>query len=136
MMTLFGGKNGVSTLLKNKSPAALFVHCINHVLNLGVCRSVHSSNCGIVFEVLKKTASFFHISAKRTTYLANAIKALIPDSQRSRVPNLGDTRWVARHTCIKSFHILFQPILVTWYTAKFAVACNFLNKFSNLLKIF
>lgn len=105
-----GGKNGVQANLRSYAPASFYIHCLAHVLNLSLCRSVASSNGLIVFEFLKKLAAFFHSSAKRTKILERSVEAY-PETTRRKVPSLSDTRWVQRHDSINAFFILIKPII-------------------------
>lgn len=82
-----GQLNGVQTLVKEKIPNALFVHCFGHVLNLVLSQSLtFEPTVCTFFQTLSGLSAFFTRSSKRTVFLDEFVK--------SRLPKVSPTRWI------------------------------------------
>jgi len=86
--------NGVQAVIRRQLPAATYVHCASHCLNLTfstACKQPQIRNAhGVVGEV----AAFFNRSAKNLTLFRHCVEELAPDSQKKRLVQLCETRWV------------------------------------------
>ena len=103
--------NGVQAIVRKQLPAAVYVHCSSHCLNLTLstaCKLPQIRNAnGIVGEV----ADFFSRSAKRATLFRSCVEELAPDMKRKKLVQLCETRWVERHDAIISFVQMYSSIL-------------------------
>ena len=96
-----GKRNGVQTLLKKKSPHAIFVHCHRHLLQLA-CVQTANSTPGIkhVYITLTSLWKFFHYSPKRAERLKEVQRVL--NTPELKVIKPSDTRWLAHERCVKA----------------------------------
>lgn len=106
-----GEHNGVQAIIRRKAPAAVFVHCSSHLLNLVICAAASQPEIYQVFEVIARTAAFFNKSPKRYAILERAIEAVVPDTKKKAVKSLCEVRWSERHEAIENFIDLLSAIL-------------------------
>ena len=103
--------NGVQAIIRRQLPAAVYVHCSSHCLNLTLstaCKQTQIRNAhGIVGEV----AVFFNRSAKRVSLFRQCVEETAPEIKRKRLVQLCETRWVERHDAIMTFVQLYPSIL-------------------------
>ena len=107
-----GHLRGVASRFKKEEPAALYVHCFAHSLNLCLqdasrsCTSVHDS-LELVMEIVK----LITFSPKRAT-LFNTIKSQLSPETHNLKP-LCPTRWTVRTGVIKAIFDNYETLLST-----------------------
>jgi hypothetical protein len=103
--------NGVQSVIRRQLPAATYVHCASHCLNLtlaSACKQPQMRNAqGIVGEV----AAFLNRSAKRVTLMRQCTELIAPEARKNKLVQLCETRWVERHDAIITFVELFPCVL-------------------------
>ena len=81
-----GHVSGLQSLVKEKYPLAIFIHCYSHKLNLVLSKSTNSiTECRRFFNSLSGISSFFAHSTVRT----NALKSFM----ERKLPGASPTRW-------------------------------------------
>uniref|UniRef100_A0A8D9BNX0 Zinc finger MYM-type protein 1 n=1 Tax=Cacopsylla melanoneura TaxID=428564 RepID=A0A8D9BNX0_9HEMI len=109
--TFSGHINGVHKKVQEKFPKALYVHCAAHRLNL-VLKDVLSvpevRNC---FGVVGDIVNLFRNNAQAHELLKEKIKSLVPDSKKTRLLGLCETRFVERQESVTTFLELFSAIV-------------------------
>ena len=106
--TMSGRLNGVQAEIKKLSPAAPYIHCASHVLNLVTQKSSTVTAVRNAHGLVKEIANFFNESAKRTTALQSKIS---PTSGVQKLKNVCPTRWVDGHSAIIRFVSLLRPVV-------------------------
>lgn len=92
-----GSIGGVQTKIKEYYPAAHFVHCYAHQLNLVLQKAASQhKEIRIFFANLHSFSSFFGKSPKRTAVLDKVVKA--------RLPKSAPTRWYFNSRCIETVY--------------------------------
>lgn len=116
-----GRFNGVQAHIKEWCPAALYVHCAAHCLNLTITKASEVQSIRNCFGTIGATANFFS-SALRSDLLKTVIQEGQKDtSKHTRLVSLCDTRWVERHEAVATFRLLLphvrlalEQISLTW----------------------
>jgi len=103
--------NGVQAIISNEHPAALYVHCSSHCLNLTLSAACKLSDIRNAHGIVGEVADFFSRSAKRVTLFLKCVEELVPEMKRKKLVQLCETRWVERHDAIITFVQLFARIL-------------------------
>ena len=107
-----GHLSGVASRFKVEEPAALYVHCFAHSLNL--CLQDASRSCTPIrdsLELVMEIVKLIKFSPKRTT-LFNTIKSqLSPDTQNLKP--LCPTRWTVRTGAIKASLDNYETLMST-----------------------
>jgi hypothetical protein len=93
-----GNEGGVQTLIRQKYPKALFVHCSAHRLNLVINDLNKLSEVRNVISTIKCIINFFRESAQRRQLVAN-------------IPLLCETRWSHKYKSIRLFASNFPHIV-------------------------
>lgn len=106
-----GTSNGVQTLVRNEVPQAIYVHCMNHRLNLvivDVCKGVRSARC--FFDVLEMLYVFLSGSATHVKFIAvqKQLGGVVLELQR-----ICDTRWTSQIAACTAVKRTFPAVLVT-----------------------
>ncbi|KAL4085323.1 hypothetical protein QTP88_027182 [Uroleucon formosanum] len=99
--------------MREVHPAALYVHCSAHSLNLALAHSSnihHIRNC---IGTIKSVGNFIKISAKRTELLKNKIKEFLPQTKWTKLTSMCETRWVENHDGMLRFSEIYKPIVAT-----------------------
>ena len=91
-----GKYNGVSSLIQGQFSKALYVHCMNHRLNLCVADTCSLYLVKNMMSVVRSLSSFFSGSPKRQQHLKEKVKSLLPASKHEVLINVCETRWIAR----------------------------------------
>ena len=91
-----GRLNGASSLIKADHDKAIYVHCMNHRLNLCIADTCSLPLVREMMATVRKLSEFFNNSPKRQQYLIKSIKELLPDNNHQVLINVCRTRWVAR----------------------------------------
>ncbi|KAL4120679.1 hypothetical protein QTP88_013327 [Uroleucon formosanum] len=108
-----GNFKGVQSVIREVHPAALYVHCSAHSLNLALAHSSnihHIQNC---IGTIKSVGNFIKISAKRTELLKNKIKEFLPQTKWTKLTSMCETRWVENHDGMLRFSEIYKPIVAT-----------------------
>lgn len=108
-----GNFKGVQALIREKYPAALYVHCSAHSLNLALshsCDIQHIRNC---IGTIKSVGNFIKGSALRTNVLKKYIKEQFPESKWTKLTSMCETRWVENHDGLIRFTEIYKAIVST-----------------------
>ncbi|XP_025420070.1 zinc finger MYM-type protein 1-like [Sipha flava] len=108
-----GNFKGVQSVIREVHPAALYVHCSAHSLNLALAHSSnihHIRNC---IGTIKSVGNFIKISAKRIELLKNKIKEFLPETKWTKLTSMCETRWVENHDGMLRFSEIYKPIVTT-----------------------
>ncbi|XP_047130019.2 52 kDa repressor of the inhibitor of the protein kinase-like [Hydra vulgaris] len=89
--SMSGEYKGVSSVIKNVNPKALFVHCASHKLSLVVGKSCQIQQVKNLLEQVKDITYFFNFSPKRSNCLK---KYLLPG--QAKLIDTCRTRWVQK----------------------------------------
>ena len=108
-----GQFNGASSLIKQQHEKAIYVHCMNHRLNLCVADTCSSTLVRNMMGVVKKLSDFFSNSPKRQDYLIKKIEALLPGSNHHILIDVCRTRWIARIDGMDRIAELLLPVVST-----------------------
>ncbi|KAF0765422.1 52 kDa repressor of the inhibitor of the protein kinase-like, partial [Aphis craccivora] len=111
--SMSGNFKGVQSVIREKHPAALYVHCSAHSLNLALA---HSSNIHYIrncIGTIKSVGNFIKVSARRTELLKNKIKEFIPEKKWTKLTSMCETRWVENHDGMIRFLDIYKPIVDT-----------------------
>ncbi|XP_068703325.1 52 kDa repressor of the inhibitor of the protein kinase-like [Montipora foliosa] len=104
---------GASTLIQNQFPKAIYVHCMNHRLNLCVADTCSLSMVQNMMGTVRKLSEFFSNSPKRQHHLVDKIKELLPNSNHRILIDVCRTRWIARIDGLDRIVELLVPVLST-----------------------
>jgi len=105
-----GSFKGVRSVIRKLHPAALYVHCSAHSLNLALAHSSNIRNC---IGTIQSVGSFIKISAKRTELLKNKIKKCLPQTKWTKLTSMCETRWVENNDGMLIFSEIYKPIVAT-----------------------
>ena len=86
---------GASTLIQRQFPKAVYVHCMNHRLNLCVANSCTLPLVRNMMGTVRKLSEFFTNSPKRQHHLVEKVKELLPNSNHRILIDVCRTRWIA-----------------------------------------
>ena len=106
-----GAFNGAHAVICSEYPLATYVHCSNHVLNLCLSHGSREQAVRNAMGILSSAANFFSHSSKRTALLETIVTNQTPDSNKKRLLQLCETRWVERHDAVLTFVELFSPLV-------------------------
>ena len=102
---------GASTLIQGAFKKALYVHCMNHRLNLCVADTWSLQMVRNMMRTVRKLSAFFSNSPKRQHHLVNKIKSLLPTSKHRVLIDVCRTRWISRIDGLDRIVELFIAIL-------------------------
>lgn len=105
-----GHFRGVQAIMKEDYPKALYTHCVSHSLNLCLSDSSKIREMRNMFGTLTEICDFFNSSSKRLDILKKWIYQLKPESNKTKLKNLCETRWVLRHEAVLIFKEFLLPI--------------------------
>lgn len=109
--TFSGHISGVHERIQELYPKAIYVHCAAHRLNLVLnqCMNVPIiRNClGVVGEI----TNLFRNNALANDLLKDKISSLLPESKKTRLTGLCQTRFIERQVAITDFVELFPAIV-------------------------
>ncbi|XP_060881484.1 52 kDa repressor of the inhibitor of the protein kinase-like [Metopolophium dirhodum] len=111
--SMSGNLKGVQTIIRESHPAALYVHCSAHSLNLALAHSCNVQYVRNCIGTIKSIGNFIKSSAMRTNILKTKIKNILPNTKWTKLTSMCDTRWVENHNGIQRFVEIFQPIVET-----------------------
>lgn len=103
--SVMSGKfGGVQTKIKENYPAANFIHCYAHQVNLILQKSAsQNKQIKLFFANLHSFSSFFGRSPKRTAVLDKFVKV--------RLPKSAPTRWNFNTKCVETVHMYKTDLL-------------------------
>ena len=110
---------GVQAMIRQSHPAACYVHCAAHALNLTISKASEVQAIRNAFGVMCEVVTFFRLSPKRSRLLEQNIlhgqsnEDPQVKSQVKHLKKLCDTRWVERHEAVKTFKLLYLPVVDT-----------------------
>ncbi len=117
--SMSGVARGVQAIIRQSHPAACYVHCAAHALNLTISKASEVQAIRNAFGVMCEVVTFFRLSPKRSMLLERKVLDCQSDADpqvRSEVTHLKklcDTRWVERHEAVKTFKVLYLPVVDT-----------------------
>ncbi len=114
--TMRGHKSGVSTIISQIEPRALYTHCYGHSLNLAASNSLNKSK--VMKEALETTheiTKLIKFSPRRDNIFRKIKEDMTPGSPDVRV--LCPTRWTVRADSLASVIENYDVLLLTWEEA-------------------
>ncbi|XP_040068934.1 zinc finger MYM-type protein 1-like [Ixodes scapularis] len=108
-----GRLNGVQAVIQREHPAALYMHCASHSLNLALCCSCSVPEVRNALSVVQEVCVFFRRSARRSAILKEKIRELHPQTTKRRLLALCETRWVERHEAVQTFVELYEAVVLS-----------------------
>lgn len=105
-----GKYNGVQTVIRQKYPKALYVHCAAHSLNLALSTSCNIKSIRNCLGVVEKLYVFFN-TPKRQNVLISEIEKSDTEFRVKTLKRLCVTRWVQKYDSLNDFYELF-PVVV------------------------
>ena len=110
---------GAATLISRDYPAALYIHCASHRLNLCVAETCKIQAIRNMITTIRKASYFFDGSPKRQQVLEKSIKEYCPTSSHRTLIDICRTRWVERIDCISRFEEMLPAVIQTWKEMEF-----------------
>lgn len=107
-----GHIKGVQTIIRNKYPKALYVHCVAHTLNLAVSSACNIQPVRNCLGTIEKMYCFFN-SPKRHQVILKVISESDLDPKVKTLKRLCATRWIQRYDAINDFVELFPYVVVS-----------------------
>ena len=104
---------GASTLIQRQFGKAIYVHCMNHRLNLCVANTCSLRIIQSMMTTVRKLSEFFSNSPKKQNRLTKKVPILLPNCNHSKLIHVCRTRWIARIDGLDRVVELFEPILET-----------------------
>ncbi|RWR86320.1 Dimer_Tnp_hAT domain-containing protein/DUF4371 domain-containing protein [Cinnamomum micranthum f. kanehirae] len=120
-----GKLNGLKTLIQNENPAAFYVHCFAHQLQLTLVAvaKIHEPIC-IFFELVSNLLNYIGSSCKRHDMLQNIQAAKVVNAldsgelesgqglnQETRLKRPGDTRWGSYYGSLVNLIHMFSSVV-------------------------
>ena len=109
---------GASTLIQHQFPKAIYVHCMNHSLNLCVADTCSLAMVQNMMGTVEKLSEFFSNSPKRQNHFVDKIKELLPNSNHRILVDVCRTRWIACISGLDRIVELLVPVLSTLENVK------------------
>jgi hypothetical protein len=109
--TMSGCIAGVSTLIKEKAPAAIYVHCWAHKLNLALVAASNREREVFAFFALLE-ALYVYISGTVPHALFCKMQQLIRPGVVRELKKLSETRWSCRSSSIAAVKQTFPALLL------------------------
>ena len=108
-----GRLNGASSLIRAEHDKAIYVHCMNHRLNLCVADTCQLPLVRNMMDVVRKISEFFDNSPKRQQHLISKIRLLMPAANHFVLVNECRTRWIERIDGMDRIVELLHPVVAT-----------------------
>lgn len=106
-----GGKiSGVQARIREVYPAALYVHCASHSLNLAISKSCEVPDIRNTLGIIEKCYAFMN-TPKREAVLLRMIDETVPTSKRTGLKQMCPTRWVEKHESVSVMCELYHPLI-------------------------
>ncbi|KAL4153300.1 hypothetical protein QTP88_001133 [Uroleucon formosanum] len=132
--TMSGKFNGVATLIKNKYPTALYIHCSSHNLNLSISYSCNLPQIRNTMGTIESIYLFFN-TPKRQKFFTEQLEMFKKEesmkedgchSNEEKLKRLCPTRWVDRHSSVETNYD-FLPVIVN-RTSEFNISLSVIIK--------
>ena len=108
-----GRLNGASSLIRAEHEQAIYLHCMNHRLNLCVADTCHLPLVRNMMDVVRKLSEFFDNSPKRQQHLISKIRVLMPAANHFVLVNVCRTRCIERIDGMDRIVVLLHPVVAT-----------------------
>ena len=108
-----GEFHGVQKYIADECPAATYVHCMSHCLNLCLEKAANIREIKFVITVMREIITFFRDSTKRSSYLKSKILEECPSDSHDRLKKHCPTRWVESQESTQIFRSLYPAILTS-----------------------
>ena len=108
-----GRLNGASSLIRAEHDKAIYVHCMNHRLNLCVADTCQLPLVRNMMDVVRKISEFFDDSPKRQQHLISKIRLLMPVANHFVLVNVCRTRWIEHIDGMDRIVELLHPVMAT-----------------------
>lgn len=106
-----GRLNGASSLIRAEHDKAIYVHCMNHRLNLCVADTCQLPLVRNMMDVVRKLSEFFDNSPKRQQHLISKIRVFMPAANHFVLVNVCRTRWIERIDGMDRIVELLHPVV-------------------------
>ena len=106
-----GATRGAAAIISRQYPAALYLHCSSHVLNLVVVKALDVTSVRNMMGTIERAATFFFAHPKRQKALERAIESTQPDTTKRKLKDLCRTRWVQRLEALDTFQQLLPSVV-------------------------
>ena len=107
-----GRLNGASSLITAEYKNAIYVHCMNHKLNLCIADTCQLPIIRNMMDTVHKISDFFNNSPKQQQLLLAKIKELMPQANHTVLINVCRTRWIERIDGMDRIVELLLPVSV------------------------
>ena len=108
-----GCLNGASSLTRAEYNKAIYVHCMNHRLNLCISDTCQLPLVRNMMDVERKLSESFDNSPKRQQHLINKIRLLMPAANHIVLVNVCRKRWIERIDGMSQIVELLHPVEAT-----------------------
>ena len=108
-----GQFNGAAALIKDQPEKAIFVHCMNHRLNLCVADTCSLPAVRNMMGIVRKLSEFFSNSPKRQDHLIKKMQELLPHNNHPVLIDVCRTRGIARIDGLDRIVELLVPVTST-----------------------
>ena len=108
-----GRLNGASSLIRAEHDKAIYVHCMNHRLNLCVADTCQLPLVRNMMDVVRKLSEFFDNSPKRQQHLISKIRVMMRAANHFVLVNVCRTRWIERIDGMDRIVELLHPVVAT-----------------------
>ena len=89
-----GRLNRASSLIRAEHEKAIYVHCMNHRLNLCIANTCQLPMVRNMMDIMSKISDFFNNSPKRQQHLLAKIRELLPQANHTVLIDVCRTRWI------------------------------------------
>ena len=96
--------------IRDKYPAAMYVHCISHCLNLFLIKAGQVTGINKAVTLMNEIAVFYHDSSKRTRNLQEAVQQKCKESLKISLKQHCATRWVEKQEAVRVFKQLLPAV--------------------------
>lgn len=103
--------------LKTGNMKATYFHCASHQLNLALSKASKIPEIYNVVCLMQTVGFFFKFSPKRQRALERSVEHVCkknhenPNTTKTKLKPLCETRWVERHTAFSDLEALYEPLL-------------------------
>jgi len=108
-----GQQNGVQKHVRDQCPAAIYVHCSSHALNLCLAKASDNREIRAAITTMHDLAVFYSDSNKRLLNLQQNIEQKCPESSRTRLKKHCTTRWVEKQDAVLVFRELYPAVVAS-----------------------
>lgn len=109
--TFSGHITGVHKRIQELYPKAIYVHCASHRLNLVLSDSLSVPSIRNCLGVVNEISTLFRNNSQASELLKTNIIKLVPDTKKTRLVGLCETRFVERQVTVNTFIELFPAVV-------------------------